>query len=166
MTHPDKRTYETTFIVTASLDDAQTESVINRVQDTITKGGGTISSFNKWGRKRLSYPINKKTTGFYVNMEFVAPGTAITSLKRTLQLDEMILRHLTIIVDPKVLKARKASAAAEAEATPEAAPVPAREPLFSDQSEEKKETKEETKEETREETREETKEENKEEAPQ
>ena len=145
MTHTGKRTYETTFIVNASLDDAQTESVINRVQDTITKGGGTISSFNKWGRKRLSYPINKKTTGFYVNMEFVAPGTAIASLKRTFQLDEMILRQLTIIVDPKVLKARKASA--EAEAAPEPTPVPAREPLFSDQTEEKTEEKKENNEE-------------------
>jgi small subunit ribosomal protein S6 len=149
MTHPSNRTYETTFIVNASLDDAQIDSVIGRVQDTIAKGGGTISAFNKWGRKRLSYPINKKTTGFYVNMEFVAPGTAIANLKRTFQLDEMILRHLTIIVDPKVLKARKASA--ETEQQPEPVPVPAREPLFDNQSEEKKEEEEKEEEEKKEE---------------
>jgi len=141
MSQTGKRTYETTFIVNASLDDAQIESVINRVQDTITKGGGTISAFNKWGRKRLAYAISKKTTGFYVNMEFVAPGTAIAGLKRTFQLDEMILRHLTIIVEPKVLKARKASA--EAAPQPEPAPVPAREPLFGDQNEKDQENKKE-----------------------
>ncbi|MDH3252296.1 MAG: 30S ribosomal protein S6, partial [Ignavibacteria bacterium] len=67
--------YEATFIVNASLDDAQVDNVIGRVQDVITKNGGTIALLNKWGRKRLSYPINKKTNGFYVNLEFDAPGT-------------------------------------------------------------------------------------------
>jgi small subunit ribosomal protein S6 len=143
MTHTDKRTYETTFIVNASLDDSQIESVINRVQDTITKGGGSITAFNKWGRKRLSYPINKKTTGFYVNIEFDAPGAAITMLKRSFQLDEMILRHLTVIIDAKALKARQP--AAETEPQPEPAPVPEREPLFTEKNDEpQKNTKEES----------------------
>jgi small subunit ribosomal protein S6 len=143
MTHTGKRTYETTFIVNASLDETQIESVINRVQDTITKSGGAITAFNKWGRKRLSYSINKKTTGFYGNIEFEAPGTAITLLKRSFQLDEMILRHLTIIVDAKVLKARQP--AAETEPQPEPAPVPEREPLFSEKNDEQQEkTKEES----------------------
>ncbi|MCK5573393.1 MAG: 30S ribosomal protein S6 [Bacteroidetes bacterium] len=145
MTHTGKRTYETTFIVSASLDDSQIESVINRAQDTITKGGGSITAFNKWGRKRLSYPINKKTTGFYVNIEFEAPGTAIALLKRSFQLDEMILRHLTITIDAKVLKARQPAAETEPEPQPEPAPVPGREPLFSEKNDTQQEnTKEET----------------------
>ncbi len=129
-----RRQYETTFIVNASLDDSQIDAVIGRVQDTITKNGGTIQAVNKWGRKRLAYPISKKTNGFYVNIEFLAPGTVLALLDRSYQLDEMILRYLTIVLDAKALalkaKNAAAAAAAAAAAVAEPAPVPAREPLF------------------------------------
>jgi len=133
------RLYETTFIVNASLDDAQIEAVVGRVQDTITKNGGALEAVNKWGRKRLAYAINKRTNGFYVNLEFTAPGTVMALLERTYQLDEMVLRHLTIVLDRKALAARSAAAAAAAvaaaaaEVTPDEKPaVPAREPLFTE----------------------------------
>ncbi len=132
-----KRKYETTFIVNASLDDTQVDSVIGRVQDTITKNGGTIAATNKWGRKRLAYPINKKTNGFYVNVEFDAPGTVLALLERSFQLDEMILRYLTIVLDRKALKARAAAAVPPAPKE-EPAPVPQREPLFAEPTTEKK----------------------------
>ena len=106
------RTYETTFIVNASLDDAQVEAVVARVQETITKNGGTIKAVNKWGRKRLAYPINKRTNGFYVNLEFDAPGTVLAHLERAYQLDEMILRNLTLVLEKKALAARAAALAA------------------------------------------------------
>jgi small subunit ribosomal protein S6 len=132
-----KRLYETTFIVNASLDDPQVETVIGRVQEAITKNGGSVSAVNKWGRKRLSYPINKKTNGFYVNLEFEATGTVIAPLERSFQLDEMVLRHLTIALDRRAIKAR-AAAAVPPPAQPEPAPVTTREPLFTEQAEEKK----------------------------
>lgn len=126
--------YETTFIVNASLDDAQIEATIARVQDTITKNGGEITMLNKWGRKRLAYAISKKTNGFYVNIEFTAPASMIALLERSYQLDEMILRYLTIVLDKKALAAKAvAQAAAQLAAqaaAEEPAPVPAREPLF------------------------------------
>lgn len=129
-----RRNYETTVILNASLDDAQIESVIGRVQETITKNGGSVQAVNKWGRKRLAYPINKKTNGFYVNVEFVAPGTVLPLLERSYQLDEMILRYLTIVLDTKALALKAKNAAAAAAAAVAAAdtppPVPAREPLF------------------------------------
>ncbi len=133
------RLYETTFIVNASLDDAQIEAVVGRVQDTITKNSGVIGAVNKWGRKRLSYAINKRTNGFYVNIEFTAPGTVMALLERSYQLDEMVLRHLTIVLDRKALAARSAAAAAAAvaaaaaEVTPDEKPAaPAREPMFTE----------------------------------
>lgn len=137
-----KRLYETTFIVNASLDDAQVDSVLGRVQDTITKNGGSVAAVNRWGRKRLAYPINKKTNGFYINIEFEAPGTLLALLERSFQLDEMVLRYLTIQIDRKAIVARAAAAAAAAAvaAAPaqEPAPVPAREPLFTEPKDEKK----------------------------
>ena len=137
-----QRMYETTFIVNASLDDAQVDAVIGRVQETITKNGGSIESLNKWGRKRLAYTINKKTNGFYVNLEFKAPNTVPIILERSFQLDEMILRSLIIVMDRKAIAARAAASAAAAQAqalaTEAAVPVVTREPLFSEQPGEKK----------------------------
>ena len=126
------RQYETTFIVNASLDDVQVDGVIGRVQETITKNGGTVSSVNKWGRKRLAYSINKRTNGFYVNVEFEAPGTLLTPLERSFQLDEMILRHLTVVLDKKAIAARTAAQAATVPSTEEKPSTLAREPLFTE----------------------------------
>lgn len=123
------KTYETTFIVNASLDDAQVDTVIARVQNIISKNGGAIAAVNKWGRKRLAYPISKKTNGFYVLIEFEGPGTILEQLERSYQLDEMILRHLTIRLDAKALAA-KASAPPVEPPTESSQPVPTREPLF------------------------------------
>lgn len=137
-----QKIYESTFIINASLDDAQVDGVIARVNDVIVKNGGMVNATTKWGRKRLSYTINKKTNGFYVNMEFTAPGTALTPLERAFQLDEMILRTLTIALDRKALAARaKAQAvalAAAAAQTAEPVQVPVREPLFKEGAAEKK----------------------------
>ena len=134
------QTYETTIIINASLDDAQIETVIGRVQETISKNGGTITALNKWGRKRLAYAINKKTNGFYVNVEFTGPGMLIGLLERSYQLDEMVLRYLTIKLDRKAIAAKAkiiAAAALEAEQMV-ATPAPVREPLFDEPGEAKK----------------------------
>ncbi len=123
------RIYETTIIVNASLEDPQIDAVIGRVQDTITKNGGAIEAVNKWGRKRLAYPIHKKTNGFYVNMEFSAPATLLPVLERAYQLDELVLRYLTIQLDKKALAARPARteqpavSASPAESPSEPAPL-------------------------------------------
>lgn len=122
-----KRVYETTFIVNASLDDHQIDVVIEKVKELITKNGGEIRVFVKWGRKRFSYPIKKKNNGFYVVIEFTASGNLIAKLERHYFLDESILRYLTLVLDKRALKARTAAAllAAEqpaVEAKPEEAP--------------------------------------------
>ena len=133
------RLYETTFIINASLDDTQVDAVIGRVQDVIVKNGGTANALNKWGRKRLAYSINKKTNGFYVNIEFTAPPPLLASLERSFQLDEMILRFLTLHLDPKALASRaKAQAAAAAPPAADPVPVQPREPLFKEPAADRK----------------------------
>ena len=124
-----KPVYETTTIINASLDDAQIEAVIGRVQETITKNGGSITKLDKWGRKRLAYSINKKTNGFYVNIEFTCPGSLIGLLERSYQLDEMVLRYLTIKLDKKAIAAKAKLTSTAVEPAP-APSVPVREPLF------------------------------------
>ncbi|MCX7985091.1 MAG: 30S ribosomal protein S6 [Bacteroidetes bacterium] len=100
------KTYETTFIVNANLDDPVIDSIIEKVKDFIIKNGGEILETTKWGRKRFAYPIKKKNNGFYVVCVFKAPTSFIHKLERQFTLDESILRYLIIALDKKALTAR------------------------------------------------------------
>lgn len=114
--------YEAVYIVNASLDDAQIENVITRTSEFIGKQGGTVRTLDRWGRKRLSYSIQKKNNGFFVLCEFEALGDLLAKLSRYFALEEHIIRHLIVEVDAKMLKARAQQAAAAAE-NPEAPPA-------------------------------------------
>ena len=102
----DKHLYETTFILNAGLEDPQVEAVINHVLDIITKNGGEVNAVNRWGRKRLTYIIQKKNNGYYVNIEMDAPGSIAKHLEHYYLLEENVIRFLTIRLDKKALKAR------------------------------------------------------------
>lgn len=104
-----KHIYETTFIANASLDDLQIETIVTNVTETITRNGGEITAVNRWGRKRMAFAISKKNNGYYANIEFSAPGNMIPQLERVYQLDENILRFLTIHLDKKALEAKEQS---------------------------------------------------------
>ena len=111
--------YETTFIVNAALDDAQIDAVIEKVKEVIVKNGGDVRSSEKWGRKRLAYTVDKKNNGFYAFFEFKAPGDLIAKLDRHYQLDEQVIRYLTVQLDKKALKAKEtASALLKSQAAP------------------------------------------------
>jgi len=135
-----KRLYETTCIINASLEDSQIEATIGHISEVITRNGGELVATNRWGRKRLSYPIEKKNNGFYVNLEFLANGPVIKQLDRTYTLDENILRFLTVQLDKKAVSMRQPvpAPAPRVEQTPVPAPTPAppaepvKEPLFAD----------------------------------
>jgi len=101
-----KKLYETTFIVNAALDDAQIDGVIDKAKDVIAKNGGELRDLAKWGRKRFAYAIRKKNNGFYVVCEFNATGDLIPKLERHFQLDENVIRYLTIALDKKALQSR------------------------------------------------------------
>jgi len=122
-----KHLYETTFIINASIEDSQIEALTSHAKEIITSNGGEVTALNTWGRKRLAYVIDKKNNGYYVNIEFRAPGTVIARLEHMFHLDENVLRFLTIHLDKKALKARdnsmKIAAAAAEQIIPLAAPV-------------------------------------------
>ena len=99
--------YETTFIINATLEDHQVEAFITRVQEAITKESGEIKAVNRWGRKRLAYPIKKKNNGFYVSIEYSGTGVINKHLEQMYLLDEHVIRFLTIRIDEKALKARE-----------------------------------------------------------
>ena len=91
--------YETVFIVTPVLSDAQVKEVADKFQGVITENGGQIVNMENWGLKKLAYPIQKKTTGFYFLVEFEAEGQLIEKLETNYRRDERIIRFLTFKQD-------------------------------------------------------------------
>ncbi|MCX6136899.1 MAG: 30S ribosomal protein S6, partial [Ignavibacteriales bacterium] len=111
----------------ATLEDTQVDVIIEKVKEVIAKNGGQVLAAEKWGRKRLTYTIRKKNNGFYMFFEFKAPGDAIAKIERHYQLDEQVLRYLTVKLDKKALKAKAvkiAAAAALAAAEPQPVVAP------------------------------------------
>jgi small subunit ribosomal protein S6 len=102
-----KHTYETTFIVNAALEDATIEPIINSTIEFIQNNGGSITTLDKWGRRRLAYPIQKKHNGYYVYAMYDAPATLVPQLERYFQLEENVLRHLTLKMSPQAIEFRK-----------------------------------------------------------
>ncbi len=103
----EKKLYETTFIINAVFDDNDIDNIIQKVLNQITNNGGTIIETNKWGRRRLAYPINKKQNGYYVHTVFRSLPEFIPQLERYLTLDDTVLRHLTLVLSEKLLEYRK-----------------------------------------------------------
>lgn len=103
----EKKLYETTFIINAAFDDADIDNIIQKVLNQITNNGGNIIETNKWGRRRLAYPINKKQNGYYVHTVFRSLPEFIPQLERYLTLDDTVIRHLTLVLSEKLLEYRK-----------------------------------------------------------
>ena len=91
--------YETVFIMTPVLSDEQMKETVKKFQTYLKDKGAEIVYENNWGLKKLAYPIQKKSTGFYYLIEFKAEGNLIADLEVAYKRDERLLRFLTIKLD-------------------------------------------------------------------
>lgn len=106
MEHKTKK-YETTVIINPTLEEHQIEDIVKNIEGMISNSGGSIKSIERWGRKRLSYPINKRNNGYYAHIEFEAGGNLIVDLERNFEYDDNIMRYLTIRLDQKMIEAKE-----------------------------------------------------------
>ena len=91
--------YETVFIATPVLSEAQMKEAVKKYVDYIVAKGGEIVYEEDWGLRQLAYPIQKKTTGFYYKIEFKADTQVIARLETQYRRDERIMRFLTFAMD-------------------------------------------------------------------
>lgn len=92
--------YETVFIMTPVLSDDQMRETVGKFESFLKENGGTIVHQENWGLRKLAYPINKKTTGFYHLFEYTATsGDLIQKLEVEFIRDERVLRFLTVSLD-------------------------------------------------------------------
>ena len=91
--------YETVFILTPVLSDAQMKEAVEKFSKVLTDNGATIVNTEEWGLRKLAYPIDKKSTGFYSLIEFDADPTIIKKLETAYRRDERVIRFLTFRLD-------------------------------------------------------------------
>jgi small subunit ribosomal protein S6 len=91
--------YETVFIATPVLSEAQMKEAVDKFKSIITENGGKVVHEANWGLKKLAYPIQKKSTGFYYLLEFECNGEFIQKFEIELRRDERIIRFLTFRMD-------------------------------------------------------------------
>ena len=95
--------YETVFIMTPVLSDEQMKETVEKYQKFLVSKGAEIVHEDNWGLRKLAYPIQKKSTGFYHLIEFRAEPTMIREWEVTFKRDERILRFLTVVFDKHML---------------------------------------------------------------
>ncbi len=94
-----KKNYETVFIMTPVLSEAQMKDTVGRFKKVLTSNGAEIINEENWGLRKLAYPIQHKTTGFYQLFEFLATPETIIKLETEFRREEAVMRFLTTALD-------------------------------------------------------------------
>ena len=90
--------YETVFVTDPALNDEELEEIIRMIDGLTTTPGGTVHKVERWGKRRLAYPIDHKEDGLYVLMLIECPGDLVKEIERRYRMNERILRHQTVRV--------------------------------------------------------------------
>jgi len=93
------RDYELMVVMSPDLDEAGIEATTERVGSQISSRGGEVVDVQKWGRRRLAYPIAKHRDGFYTVTKLKIDPEATVPLERSLILNESVIRHLLVRLD-------------------------------------------------------------------
>ena len=91
--------YETVFILTPVLSDDQAKEAVQKFESEMKAFGAKIKHSENWGLRKLAYPIQKKSTGFYFLVEFEADGSVVADYELMMKRDERVLRFLTVKMD-------------------------------------------------------------------
>ncbi len=90
------RHYETTYVLRPNLGEDQFTEIIERTNAIITGDGGTVIEVDRWGMRKLAYEIKKEVQGYYVYVNYAAPGKTVDEIERIFRIDDRLLRYLTI----------------------------------------------------------------------
>ncbi len=92
--------YETVFILTPVLSDQQMKEAVEKFKNQLVSNGAEILNEENWGLRKLAYPIQKKSTGFYQLFEFATENSELVKkLEIQYRRDERVIRFLTVKLD-------------------------------------------------------------------
>ncbi len=117
-----RRDYELGMILNPEVSEEETQAILGRVEQIVTRYDGQTVRVQQWGRRRLAYPIERNRDGYYIFIDMILTPETVSELERTLKVSETVLRHMFRRRDPKAVQqereereARAAQAAANAE---------------------------------------------------
>jgi len=93
------KNYETVFILTPVLSEAQMKDTVGKFKSILKDNGAKVVNEENWGLRKLAYPIQHKTTGFYQLFEFEAEPSLIDKLETEYRREEAVMRFLTTALD-------------------------------------------------------------------
>ena len=93
------KNYETVFILTPVLSEVQMKDAVERFKKVLVDHKAEMINEENWGLKKLAYPIQHKSTGFYNLFEFAATPETIQALEVEYRRDEKVMRFLTVSLD-------------------------------------------------------------------
>jgi len=91
--------YEHVFIARQDLAQAQVDALAETATNIIETAGGKVVKTETWGLRSLAYRIAKNRKGHYVMLDFDAPAAAVAELERQTQINEDVIRYMTVRVD-------------------------------------------------------------------
>lgn len=119
------RDYESIFILNPTMDEAESEKVALRMQEVIKGNGGEVVRVEKWGKRKLAYPIKKHKKGEYVLVQFKGLAGTVAELERNYKMTDAVIKYITVRLEKEALAhlARQAAATQAAEAAAQRAEV-------------------------------------------
>ena len=114
--------YELIYVIDTAMEESARNELIARFNGMIEENAGKVEKVEEWGKRRLAYTINYKNEGYYVLVNFTANAELPREIERVMQINESILRYLTVKVEEKRsnVKPRPARVAPVAEEAPAA----------------------------------------------
>ncbi|MBP3815384.1 MAG: 30S ribosomal protein S6 [Firmicutes bacterium] len=91
--------YEVLFVIDPTLEDEKKDAAVERVKEVITSEGGEVGEVDVWGLRKLAYPIQKKSEGYYALINFSAEPTLPAELDRRLKISDDFIRHIIVSKD-------------------------------------------------------------------
>ena len=88
--------YENLYVITPELEEEAIKAIIEKFSGIITANGGEIESVDEWGKRRLAYPIDYKSEGYYVLMTFSAKPDFPQELERQMRIADEVMRYMVV----------------------------------------------------------------------
>jgi small subunit ribosomal protein S6 len=95
----DVRNYETVFILTPVLNEGQVQETVEKFSQVLKENSADLISTEAWGLRKLAYPIQKKSTGYYFTLTYNGSGNIVDVLELAFRRDERVIRFLTTVLD-------------------------------------------------------------------
>ena len=88
--------YALCVVLSVKLEDEQRAAALEKVQNYITRFGGTVTNVDEWGKRKLAYEIQKMKEGYYYFIQFDADAACPGELEQRLRIQEPVIRYLCV----------------------------------------------------------------------